>query len=122
MYVTLRWHSLIRFRRVAVWVYAFVWESIIRACVQGMRDNKKSGGVRDMPSGMKDEYGLSPAAAALTLASIGVSVLRSVYYFTAVRSDQHVFAGRSVSMIISTAIPMVCTRDTVFPTRFVLVK
>jgi hypothetical protein len=81
VHVTLRWHSLIRFRRVAVWVCVFVWESINRVCVQRMSDNKKSSGVRDRPSGRKDEYGLGPAAAALTLASIGVSVLRSVYTF-----------------------------------------
>jgi len=49
--------------------------------VQGMSDNKKSGGVRDRPSGRKDEYGLSPAAAALTLASISDSMLRSVCTF-----------------------------------------
>ena len=73
VYVALRWRSLIRFRRVAVWVCVFVWESINRWCVQRMSDHKKSSGVRDRPSGQKDEFGLSPAAAALTLASIGVS-------------------------------------------------
>lgn len=72
VYVALRWRSLIRFPRVAVWVCVFVWESINRFCVQRMSDKTKSSSVRDRSSGRKDEFGLSPAAAAITLASIGV--------------------------------------------------
>src|SRR4051794_13001706 len=68
VYVALRWHRLIRFRRVAVWVCVFVWESINRYCVQRMSDKTKSSGVRDQSSGRKNEFGLSPAAATLPLA------------------------------------------------------
>ena len=73
MHVTLRWPGLIRFRRVDVWVCVFVWERLTRSCAQRMSDRKKSGGVRDRPIDRKDEFGLTPAAAALTLASMGVS-------------------------------------------------
>src|ERR1700744_2018218 len=72
MHATCCWPGLIRFRRVAVWVCVFVWERSVRLWVQRMSDRKKSGGVQDRPSGQKDEFGLTPAAAALTLASMGV--------------------------------------------------
>lgn len=78
MYYVMHWHRLIRLRHTAVLIFMFVWETIDRPCVQTMSDSHKSDGARDRASHGKDQFGFSPAAAALSLASLGATAVSVV--------------------------------------------